>query len=87
MSIEKHKHWTFIVYDEIDENGNYKHPIEVTVNDEEFESNALNEVRRMIKRKHYTLRKVWECVTCAAAMNQATNSRNLVEELKKHKHE
>lgn len=81
--ITKHKHWTFLAYDEMSDDGNYVEPAEVTINDEQFESNALIEVKRIIKRKHYVLRKVWECVTCPATMRQVENTRQMAEEMKK----
>lgn len=59
----KHKHWIFVAYDEV-KNDNFIMPVEATVNDAQNEEEALNEVKKIVVRKFYTLRKVYECTQC-----------------------
>lgn len=59
----KHKHWIFIACDEI-AGKKFVAGAEVTVNDAQNEEEALLEVKKIIKRKIYTLTKVFECTQC-----------------------
>lgn len=63
----KHKHLIFLAFDEWATPGEISEPknaTEVTVNDAQTEEQALTEVKKILKRNIYLLRKVWECTSC-----------------------
>ena len=61
----KHKHWKVIGFDEYNEKGDLKMPVEITMIDCLTETEALKQAEKTVKRKHYTLRMVWDCNTCS----------------------
>lgn len=61
----KHKHWAFIAFEELVDNGvNFKFPVDIEVTDFLTEQAALKEVQKIVKRQFYKLRRVWECTRC-----------------------
>lgn len=75
----KHKHWIFYAYDELTSDQGYVHAVETTVNDAQNETEALEEVKKIIARKFYTLRKVFECTDCFYKDEQQRTLRKLIE--------
>lgn len=60
-----HRHWTILCYTKyVEEGAKLLEAVEVTVNDALNESDAIRKAKRSVKRKHYELRKVWECNQC-----------------------
>lgn len=65
-SREAHYHWEFLAYDELLEEGTkgYFHAATITVIGYRDEESASLAVQSLVTRKHYDLRRVWECNTC-----------------------
>lgn len=87
MDFFKHKHWTFIVTDkEPDETGKFSVAAEVTVKDWDTEEEALEAVKKVVTRKYYVLRSVWECTQCAYLAQQASSAAQVAKAMRDHDH-
>lgn len=59
-----HLHWDFIAYVKLNENKSFDQSVFVSVKGHKTEQVALEAAKNIIKRPHYYLQKVWECITC-----------------------
>lgn len=68
MPPQKHLHWSFLAYNKpqkvIEGKLSVVDATEVTVTDDPIEAAALERVKKIVQRKHYLLRRVWECEEC-----------------------
>ena len=65
MEQETHWHWDFTAFDEADSVANtIRWPVAVTVIGYASEADASIAAQTILDRKHFRLRRVWECNTC-----------------------
>ena len=78
-SRDAHYHWEFLAYDKLLEEGTkgYFHACTVTVIGYRDEESASLAVQSLVTRKHYDLRRVWECTTCEYLENVAASMHRL----------
>lgn len=81
--MRKHLHHNFIGYEKMDGNS-FIMAVEVIVDGYNSEEEALIRAKEILKRPFYSLRKVWECSTCAKLEEQVGMTRWLLAKIGKH---
>ena len=66
----KHLHWEFAAYNEKEGENGMRFPVLITVVDQPLEVLALKQVKKVVRRKFYWLKTVWECKQCGLQEKQ-----------------